>query len=100
MLEMEWTTVCRRRYKSNENMSKLSERPLDKPKVVNPISLQALIRSRIEKDLHQEESDTLCGFPRNTFKNIESNRIIPTEEQKRCIQQHFNTYLKTDIMND
>ena len=99
---MEWITVCRRKHKSYENKYKILdrhtfERPtFERPKVINPISLQTLIRVRIEKDLNQEESDMLCGFTRNTFKNIESNRIIPTEEQKLCIQRYFNTYLKVD----
>ena len=92
---MEWTTVHRRK-----SLKIVEDSEKNTGHSINPISLQILIRSRLEKDLNQEESDNLCAFPRNTFKNIESNRMIPTEEQKRRIQQHFNTYLKTDIMND
>ena len=43
--------------------------------------------------LTQEKSDILCAFPRNTFKNIESRRIIPSEEQKHIIQEKFEIYL-------
>jgi len=86
---------------TNERMYKLDKSDTPGPKkYINPKSLQDLIRTRINKNLNQEKADCLCAFPRNTFKNIESNRIIPTEEQKRRIQQHFDTYLKTDIMND
>ena len=92
-MDQNWTTVCRRRkpkitefiYK-HSNYTKIC---------INPNSVQELIRARIEKNLNQEKSDLICSFPRNTFKNIESNRIIPTEEQKRRIQKHFNVYLKT-----
>ena len=80
----EWKTVCRKK----KNLADLSRRSC-----INPKSLQELIRARIKKNLNQEQSDVVCSFPCNTFKNIESNLIIPTEEQKCNIQQHFNVYL-------
>lgn len=107
---MDWITVSRRpKNRSNivnnkisdprNRMSKLADADCPGPKkYINPTSLQSLIRARIEKKLSQEKSDVLCAFPRNTFKNIESNRIIPTEDQKRRIQLHFDTYLKIDIV--
>jgi hypothetical protein len=78
----EWTIVNRRKKDHSES------------KHIDPSSLQLLIRTRIDKKLTQEKSDTICNFPSNTFKNIESTRCIPTEEQKLLIQQHFNIYLK------
>jgi len=48
--------------------------------------------------LTQEKADNLCAFPRNTFKDIEANRIVPTEEQKRRIQQHFGIAIKIDTL--
>ena len=108
---MDWITVSHRsKNRSNtpntpntkrsdlrNRIFKLADADCPGPKKsINPTSLQSLIRTRIEKKLSQEKSDVLCAFPRNTFKNIESNRIIPTEEQKRRIQLHFDTYLKMD----
>ena len=67
-------------------------------KRINSEALQNLIRKRIELKLTQEKADTQCAFPRNTFKNLESNRLIPTEEQKRRIQQTFGVSLKIDTV--
>lgn len=110
---MDWTTVSRSKnrprsieqttpYKNDPirvRMTKLAEADCPGPKkCINSTSLQSLIRTRIEKKLSQEKADILCAFPRNTFKNIESNRMLPTEEQKRRIQQHFVIYLKIDTI--
>jgi DNA-binding XRE family transcriptional regulator len=80
-------------------MAKLedSDAPIPK-KRINPESLQSLIRKRIELKLTQEKADTLCAFPRNTFKDIESNRLLPNEEQKRKIQRHLGIQLKNDTI--
>jgi ribosome-binding protein aMBF1 (putative translation factor) len=86
-----------RDYKKDEKiqMSKLenSDKPIIK-KRISPESLQALIRKRIELTLSQIKADAKCSFPRNTFKNIEATRLIPSEEQRRRIQQHFGIPLK------
>jgi hypothetical protein len=74
-----------------------AEEPAPKKRVASD-SLQGLIRKRIEMTLNQEKADALCSFPRHTFKEIEANRLIPTEEQKRRIQQHFGIQLKIDII--
>jgi hypothetical protein len=63
-------------------------------KMVQPESLQALIRKRIELKLNQERADQLCSFPRNTFKEIEANRAVPTQEQQSRIQRHFGIQIK------
>lgn len=63
-------------------------------KTVQPESLQALIRKRIEMKLNQEKADQLCSFPRNTFKELEANRAIPTQEQQSRIQRHFGIQMK------
>ena len=104
MEQHDWTTVTfRRTYKkntyspSNEKtcMAKLTN---SSPKSsINPTSLQVLIRTRIEMKLTQLMADNICEFPYNTFKNIESKLIMPSDEQKRRIEQHFNIYLKTGI---
>ena len=65
-------------------------------KCVVPDSLQSLIRKRIELKLNQENADKLCAFPINTFKNIESKRIIPTEKHQMVIQKQLGVQLKID----
>jgi hypothetical protein len=67
-------------------------------KKISPESLQLLIRKRIEMSVNQEKADSLCSFPRNTLKEIEANRLIPNEEQKRRIQQHFGIQLKIETI--
>ena len=67
-------------------------------KRVSSESIQELIRKRIELKLTQDKADMLCSFPRHTFKEIESNRLIPSEEQKRRIQHNFQIHLKIDTI--
>jgi ribosome-binding protein aMBF1 (putative translation factor) len=90
-----------RDYKKDEKikMTKLenSDKPIPK-KRVNPESLQALIRKRIELALSQVKADTKCSFPRNTFRDIESNRLIPNEDQRRRINLHFGIQLKINLV--
>jgi hypothetical protein len=93
------TTIQSRDPEKNEKirMARLAESDGPGPKKrVNAESLQNLIRKRIELKLTQEKADITCAFPRNTFKEIEANRIVPSEEQKRRIQQNFNIQLKID----
>ena len=93
------TTIQNRDPAKNEKirMAKLADADGPGPKKrVNSESLQQLIRKRIEMKLTQEKADIACAFPRNTFKDIESNRLVPTEEQKRRIQQNFSIQLKID----
>lgn len=71
-----------------------SEHNMVAKKIVQPESLQALIRKRIEMKLNQERADQLCSFPRNTFKEIEANRAVPTQEQQSRIQRHFGIQIK------
>ncbi len=116
----DWTTVTVRRRHSKKDgsssgqgtiqnrdpaknekirLAKIAESDGPGPKKrVNPESLQALIRKRIEMKLSQEKADILCSFPRNIFKDIESNRLIPNEDQKRRIQQNLGIQLKIDTI--
>ena len=116
----DWTTVTVRRRHSKKDgsssgqagiqtrdpaknekirMAKLADADGPGPKKrVNSESLQLLIRKRIEMKLTQEKADITCAFPRNTFKDIESNRLIPNEEQKRRIQQNLGIQLKIDTI--
>ena len=65
-------------------------------KRVQPESIQALIRKRIELSLTQEKADQKCSFPRHTFKTIESNHHLPTVTQQSAIQKHFGIQLKVE----
>ena len=81
-------------------MAKLADADAPGPKKrVNAQSLQELIRKRIELKLNQEKADVLCAFPRNTFKEIEANRLMPNEDQKRRIQQNLGISLKIDTIS-
>ena len=94
------STIQSRDPEKNEKirMAKLAEADGPGPvKRINSESLQNLIRKRIELKLSQEKADINCAFPRNTFKEIEARRLIPTEEQKRRIQQNFGIQLKIDV---
>lgn len=118
-MEQDWTTVTlRRKYSKKEQikngntsiqsrdpeknekirMAKLADADGPCPvKRINSESLQNLIRKRIELKLSQEKADITCAFPRNTFRDIESRRIVPSEEQKRRIHQNFAIQLKIDV---
>jgi hypothetical protein len=63
-------------------------------KQVTSESLQDLIRKRMELKLNQEKADQLCNFPKHTFKNIESRRILPTSSHQSMIQKHMGVQLK------
>ncbi len=67
-------------------------------KRINSESIQSLIRKRIEMKLTQDKADMLCAFPKHIFRDIESNRIVPNEEQKRRIQQNLGIQLKIDTI--
>ena len=71
--------------------------PLTK-KRVNSSSLQDLIRKRIELKLTQDKADALCAFQKHTFKDIESNKLVPSEAQKSSIQKHLGIQLKIDTI--
>jgi hypothetical protein len=95
------TSIQSRDPAKNEKirMAKLADADAPGPKKrVSSASLQELIRKRIEMKLNQERADILCAFPRNTFKDIEANRLVPSEEQKRRIQQNFSVQLKIDTV--
>jgi hypothetical protein len=67
-------------------------------KRVNSESIQALIRKRIDMKLSQDKADMLCSFPKHTFRDIESQRLIPNNEHMRKIQSHFGIQVKIDTI--
>jgi hypothetical protein len=83
----------------NERIRLAKVDSLDLPLVkkrINPDSLKQLIQKRIELKLTQDKADNLCSFPPHTFKNIECNRLIPSEEQKRNIHRNLGLQIKID----
>jgi hypothetical protein len=78
--------------------SDIEEIPAIKKRIESE-SLQQLIRKRIQMKVNQEKADTLCAFPRNTFKNIESNRLLPIESQLQRIERVFDIILKINIVS-
>lgn len=121
MDDQDWIpVVVRRRYSKKENiqngnsviqerdpakgekirLEKLAESDSPPPKKrINPESLQNLIKKRIELKINQTKADAMCAFPRNTFKELEANRLLPNEEQKRSIQRQFGIQLKIDTIS-
>lgn len=120
MESQDWTpVVIRRRFTKNEmaqrgmltselrdnekterqRLAKLEsqEAPTIKKKV-QPVSIQELIRKRIEMKLTQEKADIACSFPKHTFRDIEAHRLVPNESQKRKIQQVLSVNLKIDTI--
>ena len=116
-MDQDWTTVTlRRRLSAKEAQSKgqmvtqsrdseQNERArlaklentdeISPPKKrVSPESIQALIRKRMELGLTQEKADHKCSFPRNTFKDIESHKSLPTSTQQSVLQRVFGVQVK------
>jgi len=83
------------------HMAKLadSDIPVVPKKRITSESLQSLIRKRIELKLTQEKADNMCAFPRNTFKEIESHRLLPDESKKRRILLQLGVQLKTETIS-
>jgi hypothetical protein len=96
------STIQHRDPEHNERIRLAKLADADEPgpkKRLNSESIQILIRKRIEMKLTQEKADIKCAFPRNTFRSIEANRTLPTEEQKRRIQLTFGVSLKIDTLD-
>jgi ribosome-binding protein aMBF1 (putative translation factor) len=91
-------SIQSRDHERNERvrLAKIEEEDIaDAPKKrVKPESIQQLIRKRIEMKLNQEKADQLCNFPKNTFKDLESNRALPTVKQQSVIQKMFGVQLR------
>jgi hypothetical protein len=92
------TTVVRDSERSERvRLAKLdSDEVIIPKKRVTSMSLQELIRARIGLGVTQDRADGACSFPKHTFKELEANRLIPTEDQKRRIQQVFGVTLKVE----
>jgi hypothetical protein len=94
------STVARDSHRSERvRLAKLDSDEVVAPKKrITAISLQDLIRARIALGVTQDRADGACSFPKHTFKELEANRLIPTEDQKRRIQQLFSVMLKVETV--
>jgi len=108
MEHQDWTTVVLKRRNPKDSkphvdserarLSKLEQSDeISAPKKrVSGESIQALIRKRMELGLTQEKADQKCSFPKNTFKDIESHKSLPTQAQQSALQRHFGVQIKID----
>ena len=97
MNNQDWIYVS---FQRNTGSKKDNSNKLEQNKCVNPISLQALIRKRIELSINQTDADNVCLFPKNTFRNIESNRLIPNVSQCARIYQCFGVEIKIELVDN
>jgi hypothetical protein len=69
-----------------------------KQKVLDPASRQAIVNFRVGPDAPvkrtQAELNTLCGFPANTIRDIESGKLTPTIGQLNTLNRVLKTGLK------
>lgn len=94
-MDHDWTTVTIKRRTPTKSDTILIHQveevaPL---KRTNPESIQALIRARLDRAMTQECADQACLFPRNTIKEIESHKTLPTAAQQLMIQKQFDVTL-------
>lgn len=74
---------------ANDNLDGSSSK-----KKLDPESVKELTAKRIEMKLTQEKADKLCAFSRNTFKDLESKKTVPTQTQQSIIQKKLGVQLK------
>lgn len=116
MEHQDWTTVVLKKRSTTKDgktlgnkdtserdersrLAKLEAEDTAPPKKrLQPESIQALIRKRIELGLSQEKADQKCAFAKHTFKEIESQRLLPTSNQHSIIQRQFGIQLKHMIV--
>ena len=57
-------------------------------------SKKILIQMRLARSLNQEKADQLCGLPRNSFRELEAGRRVPTGKEISSIQKYLGVSLK------
>lgn len=97
MSNQDWIPVSFRRQTASKKDTSYKLDQVLKIKRINALSLQALIRKRIELSTNQTKADSICLFPKNTFRDIESNRLIPNDGQCARIHQCFDVQLIVEI---
>jgi hypothetical protein len=97
MSNQDWIPVSFRRQTASKKDTSYKLDQVLKIKRVSAISLQALIRKRIELSINQTKADSMCSFPKNTFRDIESNRLIPNDWQCARIHECFDVQLTIEL---
>jgi len=107
----DWTTVTFNKSRGNKNTIKerqpnneaqrlaAVERKIDNNEVIiqkklDPESKKLLIQMRLAQSLNQEKADQLCGLPRNSFRELEAGRRVPTGKEISSIQKYLGVSLK------
>ena len=101
----DWEPVILTKNKNkNENEKKYNNNKLSKldanndmsgvKKQLDSESVKELVSKRLEMKLTQEKADNLCAFSRNTFKDLESKKSLPTQSQQSVIQKKLGVQLK------
>jgi len=57
-------------------------------------SKKILIQMRLSRRLTQEQADQLCGLPRNSFRELEAGRRLPSGRDISSIQKQLGVALK------
>jgi hypothetical protein len=106
MAFQDWNPVILKKNKPKSIVSKppaSSVAPINKKDVsmgepirkrIHPESIHELIQKRVFLNLTQDKADSKCSFPRNTFKDFESRKSIPTQLQQSAIQRQFGVQLR------
>ena len=83
-------THLQKLMRSIESAETISEIKIKK---LSTESRQQIIHKRVELGHDQSKLNTLCSFPSNTIKDIESGRLHPTPKQLSVL----NTVLKLSL---
>jgi hypothetical protein len=107
----DWTTVTFNKTRGNKNTIKerqpnneaqrlaAIERKIENNEVIiqkklDPESKKILIQMRLAQNLNQDKADQLCGLPRNSFRELEAGRRVPTGREISSIQKKLGVALK------
>lgn len=93
------TTVVKDNFKGEkQRLVKLEKDEAPVRKRVTLVSIQELIRKRLEMKLTQDKLNTVCAFPKNIIKDIEAGKLIPSEGQKQKLQHVLSIQIKTELV--
>ena len=89
----EWTPVLTHKRMPHASLC-LGDEIRSPKRRVAPQCIQQLIRKRMELQMTQDKADQVCHFPKNTFRNMESHRILPSLRQQQVLQQLFGITIR------
>lgn len=65
-------------------------------KKLSNASRTLIMQKRAEKQMNQTQLNTHCSFPANTIRDIESGKLIPTQNQLTTINNALKLSLKLE----